>query len=252
MTGALGEAGRMSLIRRGRTAYGAALGVLMLDTCFPRPLGDIGNAETWPFPVRYHVVRGAAPLRVVGERPDPVLLEPFLAGARDLEAFGVQVITTSCGFLAAFQREIAAAVAVPVVTSSLLQAPVVARTLRPHQRVAILTALPDLNDLHFTPAGFAADDARFAISVLPEDCVFNRAYLENRPDCDLEMVERELVELARLAVREHDPVGALVLECTNFAPYSQAIRAATGLPVYTINTLILSTMAAVDERRFAD
>jgi hypothetical protein len=49
----------MALLRGGRTLHGHALGVLMLDTRFPRPRGDVGNATTWPFPVRYKIVNGA-------------------------------------------------------------------------------------------------------------------------------------------------------------------------------------------------
>ena len=72
----------------GYTNYGQTLGILMLDTRFPRLHGDIGNARTFPFPVRYRTVRGASPSRVVLER-DPALLEPFLAAARELEAEAV-------------------------------------------------------------------------------------------------------------------------------------------------------------------
>ena len=38
------------------------LGVLMLETRFPRPVGDIGNPETFVFPVRHSVVRLATPV----------------------------------------------------------------------------------------------------------------------------------------------------------------------------------------------
>src|SRR5688572_15199686 len=100
----------MALLRGGRTVYGQALGILMLDTRFPRPPGDVGNALTWPFPTQYRIVTGAHQQRIMGAKPDPTLLAPFLEAARDLEALGVRAITTSCGFLAAFQRELAAAV----------------------------------------------------------------------------------------------------------------------------------------------
>jgi hypothetical protein len=62
------------------------LGVLMLETRFPRPPGDIGNAETWRragIPVRFAVVRGATPRRVVQDA-DAALLQPFLDAAVDL------------------------------------------------------------------------------------------------------------------------------------------------------------------------
>ena len=86
----------MTILKGGRTFYGEAIGILMLDTSFPRPPGDIGNATTFDFPVRYRIVRGASPQRVVIEQ-DPALLEPFIQGARELQQDGVRAITTSCG-----------------------------------------------------------------------------------------------------------------------------------------------------------
>ncbi len=52
----------------------ATLGVVMLETRFPRPRGDIGNPMTFGFPVRYRTVSGASPRRVVVER-EPVFIE---------------------------------------------------------------------------------------------------------------------------------------------------------------------------------
>ncbi len=97
----------------------AELGVVMLETRFPRPRGDIGNPSTFAFPVRYRVVAGASPRRVVVER-DASLLAPFIAAARALQDEGAAAIATSCGFLALFQRELQAALAVPLWSSSLL------------------------------------------------------------------------------------------------------------------------------------
>ena len=36
----------MAQLSGGRTVYGLALGIIMLDTRFPRLRGDIGNAKT--------------------------------------------------------------------------------------------------------------------------------------------------------------------------------------------------------------
>src|SRR3954452_4053300 len=98
------------------------LGVLMLDTRFPRGLGDIGNPASFAMPVRHHVVRGASPQRVVREG-DPALLKPFIDAAQQLVDEGARAITTSCGFLVQFQAAMAAALPVPVWTSSLLKLP---------------------------------------------------------------------------------------------------------------------------------
>ena len=52
-------------VRGGTNLYGYSVGVLVLDTKFPRVPGDIGNASTFDFPVRYHRVSGASSARVV-------------------------------------------------------------------------------------------------------------------------------------------------------------------------------------------
>lgn len=61
------------------------------------------------------LVHGASVARAVGAG-DPDLLKPFIEGAKELIAQGVKAITTSCGFLVIFQREMADALPVPVFT----------------------------------------------------------------------------------------------------------------------------------------
>jgi hypothetical protein len=234
----------MTRLRGGRTVYGQALGILMLDTRFPRPPGDVGNAHTWPFPTQYRIVTGADTGRIMGERPDPTLLAPFLEAARELAAHGVRAITTSCGFLAIFHRELAAAVSVPMLTSSLLQVPLAARLLRPDQKVAVLTERPHLTERHFQAVGWSTAEIPVVLESLPPDAVFPTVFIDNGLESDTEVLEREMVALAERTVREHPEVGALVLECTNFVPYSQAMRRATGLPVYDLYTLVMQTYLA--------
>ncbi len=240
----------MTRLRGGRTVYGQPLGILMLDTRFPRPPGDVGNATTWPFPTQYRIVKGADTSRIMGQEPDPTLLEPFVEAARDLEAHGVRAITTSCGFLAIFQRELAAAVSVPVLTSALLQVPMAARLLRPDQKVAVLTEQPHLTERHFQGVGWSAQDVPIVLESLPPDAVFPTVFIGNSLECDTDILEREMVDLARRTVRDHPEVGALVLECTNFVPYSQAMRRATGLPVYDLYTLVTWATLGLEGRDF--
>src|SRR2546422_4019691 len=128
-------------VRGGFNQYGFTVGILILDTRFPRILGDVGNAATFPFPVRYHRVSGAHPDLVV-RRGAEGLLPAFVQGARALEGEGVGAITTSCGFLVKYQQELAAAVRVPVFTSSLLMVPLVHRLLPAGRRGGIMTLDP--------------------------------------------------------------------------------------------------------------
>ena len=240
----------MLRIRGGRTLYGIELGVLMLDTRFPRLPGDVGNAETWPFPVHFSVVGGADPSRIMGKDPDPTLLAPFLDAARELEALGVRAITTSCGFLAIFQRELQEAVRVPVLTSALLQVPFAARVIGPERRVTILTERPNLTERHFNGVGWSAKDIPVAVTAMPSGAVFPTVFIDNSETADAAVLEREMVELATRAVREHPDTGALVLECTNFVPFANAMRLATGLPVYDLYTLVMQTHLATAGTEF--
>ena len=84
-----------SRVSGGKTIYGASVGILMLETRFPRIPGDIGHAGTWPFPVLYKVVKGASPDQVVRHRAEG-LLDNFIEAARELVAAGADGITTNC------------------------------------------------------------------------------------------------------------------------------------------------------------
>ena len=127
----------MPIYRGGRSIYGEAIGIMVLNTRFPRIPGDIGNASTFDFPVRIRMVPGATAQRIVQENDESVLPE-FIEAAKELEVAGVRAITTSCGFLISFQEALSRAVSVPVFTSSLLQVPMVSRMLPKGKKVGIL------------------------------------------------------------------------------------------------------------------
>lgn len=215
----------------GRQIYGAPVGILMLDAQFPRIPGDMGNAATWPFPVLYRVVDGADPDRVV-RRGAIGMLEPFIAAGRDLIRQGAEAITTNCGFLALFQRELSDALAVPVATSALMQVPMVQAILPPGRRVGLITiSAATLTPDHLNAAGCPPD-----LPVVGTDHgeEFSRVILGNELSLDVEKARRELVDAGRRLAAAHPDVGAIVLECTNMPPYQAAIRAATGLPVFSM------------------
>ena len=216
------------------------LGVVMLETRFPRPIGDIGNPRTFAFPVRYRTVRGASPRRVVVER-DATLLAPFIDAARALEREGVAALATSCGFLALFQREIAAAVALPVWTSSLLLVAELDAGWHDGRRVGVVTAdAASLGADHLRAVGARSDTP---IEGLALDSRLRATLLEDRAELDVAEAEAATVAAARRLVARHPEVAAIVLECTNLPPYADAVRAATGRPVHDITTLVRARIA---------
>jgi Asp/Glu/hydantoin racemase len=231
-------------VRGGQNQFGFTVGVLMLDTRFPRIPGDMGNATTFPFPVRYHRVDGAHPDLVV-RRGAEGLLGAFVDGARALEREGVGAITTNCGFLVKFQRELAAAVAVPVFTSSLLLVPLVHRMLPPGRRIGILTVnAPALTRAHLEGAGITGDTP-LAIAGLESEKEFTRVLLDDELELDVDAARAEHVKVARQLIAEHPDIGALVLECTNMPPYAADLQRETGTPVFDILSLVHLMHAAL-------
>jgi Asp/Glu/hydantoin racemase len=237
----------MTTVHHEKTS-GAAIGIIMLDTIFPRIPGDIGNADTFSFPVRYQVVQGASPQRVVKEA-DARLLEPFIDAARSLEKEGVKAIATSCGFLAIFQRELADAVEIPVISSSLLQAPMAHAMINRRQKVGVITArAQSLTDRHF--AGVGIRDIPMVVMGMEDAEEFTSVFIEGKPSLDPEKVRREMVVVAQRMVKSHPDIGAVVLECTNMPPYAKAIQEVLKMPVFDVVTMIRYVHAGLQRQEF--
>lgn len=223
------------------------LGILMLDTKFPRIPGDVGNPETFDYPIRKLIVEGANPQSVV-MKADPSLLEPFTRAAQQLEAEGVSAITTSCGFLAMFQKEVAAAVNIPVFCSSLLQGGFVSDQLPEGKILGILTANSEkLTERHFKGVGI---DRVEKVVYGMQGTHFYHIFVDNNTDLNFELAQQEMVDQAKKMVAEHPNVGAIVFECTNMPPYAKAVQEATGLPVYDITTLANYVMESANRKLF--
>ncbi|HEV8458328.1 MAG TPA: aspartate/glutamate racemase family protein [Methylomirabilota bacterium] len=233
-------------VQGGPNVYGFSVGILMLDTQFPRIPGDMGNAGTFDFPVRYHRVEGASPDRVV-RQGHTGLLPVFIEGARHLEREGVRAITTNCGFLAKFQRELASAVSVPVFTSSLMLVPLVHRMLPAGRAVGVLTVdALSLNAEHFDGAGITPE-MTVVVAGLETEKEFTRVLLDDLLTLDVEAARQEHLTVVRRMLAAHPEVGALVLECTNMPPYRADIQLLTGLPVFDITTLVRMVHEAVKQ-----
>ena len=231
----------------GKSVYGASVGILMLDARFPRVPGDMGNALTWPFPVLYKIVRDASPDRVVRRKAEG-LLDAFIDAGKELVSDGADGITTNCGFLSLFQAEISAALNVPVATSSLMQVPMVAKTLPAGQRPGVLTISGStLTEKHLEAAGV---EKECPIETTEGGREFTRVILGNELELDVALARRDNVEAALRLQSKHANVGAIVLECTNMIPYAADIRQATGLPVFSMLSFVNWFQSALVPRSF--
>src|SRR6202011_6382071 len=101
------------------------------------------------------------------------------------------------------RREIPRHVGVPVATSSLMQAPMIARVLPAGRQVGILTvSAGTLTAEHLTAAGVAADTP---VAGTDEGREFTRAILGNEPMLDVAAAERDIIEAGGALVRRPPP-----------------------------------------------
>lgn len=233
----------------GEPAGQPVVGVLCLETIFDKIPGHIRNPATFDFPVRYRVVKGATPHRVVTQH-DLSLIEPFCEAAQELVAEGASAITSGCGFLVLFQQELADAVPVPVFASSLVQLPMVHRMLAARQTVGVLTAKQaSLTPRHLAKAG--AESVPVRIAGMEDQQEFREVMLEGRrTELDVSRLREEVLTVAgRLA---DDPtLGAVLLECTDLVPFASEVQRLLGVPVFDIVTLTNYVHASLSRQPYS-
>lgn len=191
------------------------LGVLMLDTSFPRPPGDIGNPDSFDHPVIYRRMPGAIVSRIVTDQPLPEeLVSEFVDQARTLEKDGATLITTSCGFLFPLQSRLQVAVGVPVVTSALCMLPTLRRQTTANQPIGILTFDAARLATHHLP-----DQGPVVIEGLnPSDHLY-KVIADDLPQLDQAQASIDVANALERLLSRNDKLQAVVLECTNLPPY---------------------------------
>jgi Asp/Glu/Hydantoin racemase len=212
------------------------LGIIMLDTQFPRPLGDVGHPDTFGLSVHFETIKGVWPDKVVQSAASlrQARIVPGLQNiVRLLDRKGAWAITTSCGFLVLLQKELQAVTRVPVISSSLMQLPALLKT---HAQVGVLTiSAGKLGAEHLRAAGVPKERLKDVLvqGVNPSG-EFATQILTNQATMDLDKASADVVAAAA-ALRQRSPaLQVVVLECTNMPPYRAAITAATGLQTFCL------------------
>lgn len=236
-----------SIKPQGQSA-GIDIGVMLLDNSLPRPRGDVGNAQTFDYPVAYDVIEDADTTRVIEENAVG-LVENSISSARRLLKLGVRAIATCCGFLAIHQRALAEELNVPIATSSLMQIPLVIRTLRSDQKVAVVAVnASTLTTDHFHSAGLSHEDLqRITLVGLEDTAHFYPMIIGDLTELDTDTACAEIVDATAEAVAADPSIGAFVFECTNLPPYADAVRRATSRPVWDATALIAWLKMGVHE-----
>lgn len=206
--------------------------------------GNILHPDTFRYPIRLSRIKGAN-YRTVVEHPSAEVLAGMIKAAEELEAAGVKAITTSCGFNAIFQKELANSVAIPVFSSSLMQVPLIYHMLKKEQRVGVITADKKyLTRAHLEAVGIASS-IPICIMGMEKTEEFSKVRSDPEARLDHGKFVQEVVAVATMLATENQNLGAIVLECTDLPPAAAAIRENLGLPVFDIVTLTNMVFEAI-------
>ncbi|WP_136679861.1 aspartate/glutamate racemase family protein [Neptunomonas sp. XY-337] len=235
------------IIKGGINICGVPMGVISLESYFPKPDGHIKHPASFDFPMLYKTVQGATIDRLIRER-DPALLQPFIEAAQELEREGVKAITGSCGFLALHQKALADAVDIPVFISSLIQVPLVSRMLKSEQKVGVVVANSDaLTADHLSGVGI--QDEPIVVAGMQAQRQFAEVILRgDSVDLDMEIFEAELTSVVETMLNENPEVGAIVLECTDLSHFAPRLQAKFGLPIFDLSSLTRMVAATVERQ----
>ena len=234
---------------KGQAVAGAAIGILVLDLWYPYMPGNVANASTYKFPVLFKILKGTTVPMILNA--DPALLDMIVEGGNELAQQGARAIVGACGYFGHFQKEASQKLKVPTFLSSMLQAPIIIRALKPKQKLGVICGSgPHLKPSLLTQCGIE-DLSRVIIEGAAEQCVeFNQIsnctghFVSNK-------IEKELVGIAKKLVSKNPEVGAILLECSDMPPYAWAIQNAVRLPVFDFITMINWIYDAVVRKPFA-
>lgn len=234
--------------RQGQFSSGEAIGILLLETAVPFIPGDVANATTYDYPVRFRKVEGFSVARAIGK--DPTIYDALKTAAQDLVDQGVRAVTGDCGFMALHQQRLARELGVPVFLSSLLQIPFVLSVIGKGGRVGLLTADGRSLDQALLAAAGVTDTDRLVIEGLESRPNFYRFAIEETGSLDPAAVEAEVVAAGRSLMARDGAIKALLLECSLLPPYAAALQAAVQVPVFDYITMIDFVFSAVVKRPY--
>jgi len=235
--------------KKGQVSYGEAIGILLLDTSFSASIpGSVTNATTYTFPVRFKVVKGLTVERMFNG--ETRTLDLIIEAGNELVENGVRAITSNCGFMAVFQREVSKQFEVPVFLSSLLQLSFLTRIIGEGQKVGIITTRSKLCDATLLREVGINDMNSVYIKGLQDKENFRKAVTEQCGCLDSEKVEKEVVSTAKEMVKEEPRIKVILLECAALPPYGAAVQEVLNLPVFDFATMINYVYSAVIKKRF--
>lgn len=223
-------------IQGGTANYGQVAGILMTDSSIPRIPGDPGHAETFNFPVRYRVVKDFPFSDLIDIKKENLV--KVIKAAIELQDEGVNFIAADCGLFSPFQRDIANALEIPFIGSSLSLIPLIQTFLPYKKKIGIITGdTKILKEEHLAAVG--ANPRNLVIAGLDNCDEFQRVVVNRGNVLEPEALKVCVIDATRALFKiTDDPIGAIILECTNLISFRHYIQTMFKTPVFDMVSLI--------------
>lgn len=238
-----------------------AMGIIRLDYNYPPAPGDIDCPNSFDFDVYYRVVPGLT--FELAQQGDKKPLEGKVRQRFEeavtwlIKEKNVKVITGDCGFMMYYQQY-ARAIAgtnIPIVMSSICQLKSIACAFSNDEEIIVMTAneqnLMNMESHLMKEYNFNLRGQRFNIVGCDGGRVDGFEAVSEGKKVDTEKCTKGVVKLALESLKKYPKTTAFLFECTELPPYSDAVRAATGLPVYDAITCCSAIMQGfIDNAKF--
>ena len=172
------------------------------------------------------------------ETADPRLAKPIIKKAQELERKGVSAITSDCGYMAVFQKEVSASVNIPVFLSSFMQVPFIYRILPPQKKIGVIVANRQFLRNEMLINSGIDDSIPLVFGGMEDKPGFRSAIWDEEGLLDSDLIEAEVVSVANEIVRANRNIGAILLECSDLPPFAHAVQQSVKLPVFDYITMI--------------
>ena len=205
------------------------IGIIMLNTSFPRPVGDVGNLASYDYLATILKLNKANVANVVSDSLADEIVQEVIAGANELRRQGVKIVTTSCGFLAPIQQQVQQSVGLPFIASSLCLLPFLRQVFGKKTKIGVMTfdsrvLSPDHFNGHF--------DSELVIAGIEQGQELHQVIKQGLLSLDETKAQQDVLDAAQRLM--HHAPACILLECTNLSPYKAAIREHFDIAVYDL------------------
>ena len=228
---------------------GFPVGIVYIDdTNYPMVPGNVNNASSYDFPVILRTIPNMTQERVFAA--DKTIADDIIKmGQYLVQKEGIRCLSSGCGFFGNFQKEVSAALDIPVAMSPLIMIPWIETMIKPNQKIGVLTANAGaLSDNLLASCGVEHKDRLIVRDLYSEpefSCIMTyRGFFDN------DGVEKEVVGKAMEIMEEEEEIGAFLLECSDMPPYAHAIQSATQRPVFDFISMIKFMKMSVTQKPY--